>query len=87
MLRLARLLAGSRAYRVSPTFAVLPRFLTRWRGEVRERPVSTRREPLGEPFLNNAGVLEQYVERGEQAQQSNGGPIAYFDRQLLRNGG
>ena len=30
------------------------------------------------------GVLEQYVEHGEQAQRSNGGPIACFDRQLGR---
>ena len=35
-------------------------------------------------FLNNAGVLEPYVEHGEQAQRSNGGPIACFDRQLVR---
>ena len=33
------------------------------------------------------GVLEQYVEHGEQAQRSNGGPIACFDRQLVRNAG
>ena len=38
-------------------------------------------------FLNNAGVLEQYVEHGEQAQRSNGGPIACFDRQVVRNAG
>ena len=30
------------------------------------------------------GVLEQYVEHGEQAQRSNGGPIGCFDRQLVR---
>ena len=35
-------------------------------------------------FLNNAGVLEPYVEHGEQAQRSNGGPMACFDRQLVR---
>ena len=40
-------------------------------------------------FLNNAGVLEQYVdpnyvEQGEQAQR-NGGPIACFGRQVMRN--
>ena len=35
-------------------------------------------------FLNNAGVLEPYVEHGEQAQRTNGGPIACFDRQLVR---
>ena len=38
-------------------------------------------------FLNNAGVLEQYVEHGEQAQRSNGGPIACFGRQLVRKAG
>ena len=30
---------------------VLARILATWRGEVRERPVSTRRAPLGAPFL------------------------------------
>ena len=38
-------------------------------------------------FLNNAGVLEPYVEHGEQAQRSNGGPIACFDRQVVRKAG
>ena len=38
-------------------------------------------------FLNNAGVLEQYVEHGEQAQRSNGGLIACFDRQVARKAG
>ena len=38
-------------------------------------------------FLNNAGVLEQYVEHGEQAQRSNGGRIVCFDRQAVRNAG
>ena len=33
--------------------------------------------------LNN----EPYVEHGEQAQRSNGGPIACFDRQLVRKAG
>ena len=33
------------------------------------------------------GVLEQYVEHGEQAQRRKGGPIACFDRQLVRNAG
>ena len=36
-------------------------------------------------FLNNAGVLEPYVQHGEQAQRSNGGPIACFGRQVVRN--
>ena len=51
-------------------------------------------DPLGEGarrlaprFLNNAGVLEPYVEHGEQAQRSNGGPITCFDRQVVRNAG
>ena len=35
--------------------------------------------------LNNAGVLEPCVERGEQAQRSNGRPIACFDRQVVRD--
>ena len=38
-------------------------------------------------FLRNASVLEPYVEHGEQAQRSNSGPIACFDRQALRNAG
>ena len=38
-------------------------------------------------FLNNAGVLEQYVEHGEQAQRSDGGLIACFDRHVVRNAG
>ena len=33
------------------------------------------------------GILGQYVEHGEQAQRSNGGPIACFDRQAVRNAG
>ena len=56
---------------------------------MREKPVSTRRAPLG-----NLGhgmpcpyILEPYVEHGEQAQRSNGGFIACFDRQLVRNAG
>ena len=38
-------------------------------------------------FLNHAGVLEPYVERGEQAERCNGGPITSFDRQVVRNAG
>ena len=56
---------------------------------MRERPVSARRAPLGAlghgmpcPY-----ILEPYVEHGEQAQRSNGGLIACFDRQLVRNAG
>ena len=64
-----------------------PAFLTTWRGEVRERPVSTRLAPLGAlghgmpcPY-----IPEPYVEHGEQAQRRNGGPIVCFDRQLVSN--
>ena len=35
-------------------------------------------------FLNNAGVLEPYIEHGEQAQRSHGTLIACFDRQVAR---
>ena len=37
--------------------------------------------------LTSGGVLRQYVEHGEQAQRSNGGPIACFGRQVVRNAG
>ncbi len=37
--------------------------------------------------LTSGGVLGQYVEHGEQAQRSNGGPIACFGRQVVRNAG
>ena len=60
-----------------------------WGGEVREKPVSTGHTPLG-----NLGhgmpcpyILEPYVEHSEQAQRSNGGLVACFDRQLARNAG
>ena len=56
---------------------------------MRERPVSMRRAPL-----NNLGhgmpcpyILKPYVEHGEQAQRSNGGPMMCFDHQLVRNAG
>ena len=42
---------------------------------------------LASDFFNNAGVLEQSVAHGEQAQRSNGGPIASFDRQVVRKAG
>ncbi len=42
---------------------------------------------LAPHFLNNVGVLEQSVEHGEQAQRSNGGPMACFDRQVVRKAG
>ena len=34
--------------------------------------------------LARAGVLEQYVERGKQAQRSLGGRIACFDRRVVK---
>ena len=37
--------------------------------------------------LTRGGLLEQYGEHGEQAQRSNGGPVACFDRQAVRNVG
>ncbi len=37
--------------------------------------------------LARGGVLEQYGEHGRQPQRSNDGPIACFDRQVVRNAG
>jgi len=37
--------------------------------------------------LTSAGVLSLYVEHGEQAQRSNGGPLMCLARQPLRNAG
>ena len=37
--------------------------------------------------LFSLGGEAKYVEHGEQAQRSNGGSIACFDRQLVRNAG
>ena len=37
--------------------------------------------------LARAGVLEQYVEHGKQAQRSPGGRIACFDSRVVRNAG
>ena len=37
--------------------------------------------------LARAGVLEQYVEHGKQAQRSPGGRIVCFDRRVVRNAG
>ena len=45
-------------------------FSPRGEAKVRERAVRTRREPSR---LARAGVLEQYVEHGKQAQRSPGG--------------
>ena len=41
----------------------------------------------GESRLARAGVLEQYVEHGKQAQRSPGGRIVCFDRRVVRNAG
>ena len=42
---------------------------------------------LGASLLARAGVLEQYVEHGKQAQRSPGGHMACFDRRVVRNAG
>ena len=39
----------------------------------------------GARCLARAGVLEQYVEHGKQAQRSHGGRIVCFDRRVVRN--
>ena len=52
---------------------------------MREKATSTRRAALSAQFLNNAGVLGPYGEHGEQAQRSNGGLMACFGRQVVRN--
>ncbi len=41
----------------------------------------------GASRLARAGVLEQYVEHGKQAQRSHGGRIVCFDRRVVRNAG
>ena len=41
----------------------------------------------GASRLARAGVLEQYVEHGKQAQRSPGGRIACFDRRVVKNAG
>ena len=41
----------------------------------------------GASRLARAGVLEQYIEHGKQAQRSHGGRIACFDRRVVRNTG
>ena len=41
----------------------------------------------GASRLARAGVLEPYVEHGKQAQRSPGGPIACFDRRVVRHAG
>ncbi len=62
---------------------VSPRGETKWvrgpsvRGERRLTPL----------HLDQRGVLGQYVEHGEQALRSNGGPIACCGPQVERNAG
>ena len=41
----------------------------------------------GARCLTSGGVLDSTSEHGEQAQRSNGAPIACFDRQAVRNPG
>ena len=41
----------------------------------------------GASRLARAGVLEQYVEHGKQAQRSPGGCIVCFDRRVVRHAG
>ena len=70
--------------------AAWPAFLTTRRGEVRERAVRTRgsrAEEKGASRLARAGVLEQYVEHGKQAQRSPGARIACFDRRVAGKAG
>ena len=69
--------------------AYWPAFLTTWRGKVLERTVYTTRAPLGASGhgMPCPYILKSYVEHGEQAQRSSGGPIACFGRQVVRNAG
>ena len=48
---------------------------------------ASRAEEKGASRLARAGVLEQYVEHGKQAQRSPGARIACFDRRVVRNAG
>ena len=48
---------------------------------------ASRAEEKGARRLARAGVLEQYVEHGKQAQRSPGARIACFDRRVVRNAG
>ena len=48
---------------------------------------ASRAEEKGASRLARAGVLEQYVEHGEQAQRSHGARIACFGRRVVRNAG
>ena len=57
-----------------------------WRAEVREAR-QYKAHAVCRPSLDKKRVLEQYGEHGEQAQRSNGGPIACFGRQVVRKAG
>ena len=48
------------------------------------RDLRTRRVPLGNlgQGMRCPYILAPYVESGEQARRSNGGPVAHFDRRL-----
>ena len=48
---------------------------------------ASRTEEKGASRLARAGVLEQYVEHGKQAQRNHGGHIACFDRRVVGNAG
>ena len=48
---------------------------------------ASRAEEKGASRLARAGVLEQYVEHGKQAQRSPGGRIACFGRRVVRKAG
>ena len=75
----------SRAYDGSALPAERPQptcILTNWRGEVREKSVRTRREPLGARRCTC-----QYIEHDKPAQRNHGGLIACFPRQVVRYAG
>ncbi len=48
---------------------------------------ASRAEEKGASRLARAGVLEQYIEHGKQAQRSPGGHTACFDRRVVRHAG
>ena len=66
----------ARRPRGTPAAALEHRYCVRRRSSVR-----------GARRLARGGVLEPYGEHGEQAQRSNGGLIACFGRQVVRNAG
>ena len=48
---------------------------------------ASRAEGKGASRLAHAGVIEQYVEHGKQAQRSPGGRVVCFGRRVVRNAG